>query len=154
MTHFDDFEIRRADKTDIPTLVDFIIQEAAEAEGISSDRDIIARGISAPFDDPRLAQYWKLTHTPTAKIVGSISTLAEWSDWNAAPYWWIQSMFIVKEFRGKGLMSLLVNRIEEEARKHGAVELRLYVHARNKTAIRAYEKTAFANTPYKIMVLC
>jgi GNAT superfamily N-acetyltransferase len=146
-----EFVVEPADRADIPVLVDFIMQEAVESEGRVPDRDTITRGISAAFEDSRLARYWKLIHSPSGKIVGSTSATMEWSDWNAGHYWWIQSIFIANEFRGKGLIAVLLARLEEEARRQGAIELRLYVHSRNSSAIRAYEKTAFADTPYKIM---
>lgn len=43
--------------SDIPTLVDFIVSEAFEAEGRTPDRATIARGITAAFDDTRLTLY-------------------------------------------------------------------------------------------------
>lgn len=152
---FSDFEVVPATKEDIPTLVDFIVQEAIEAEGREPNSELvelITRGVSAPFDDPRLARYWKLVHKPTdRRIAGSISIVTEWSDWNSTNYWWIQSMFLVDEFRGKGLMDFLIKQVEEQGRKEGAKELRLYVHTENKRAVRAYEKVGFSEPPYRIM---
>jgi predicted GNAT family acetyltransferase len=36
--------------------------------------------------------------------------------------------------------------------RQNGLELRLYVHAGNRTAIRAYEKVGFEKAPYDIMI--
>ena len=75
----------------------------------------------------------------------------EWSNWNAGYYWWVQSMFIEPRYRGRRLARALLDAIAAEARSAGAVELRLYVHKANASAVRAYEGTGFADAPYQIM---
>jgi hypothetical protein len=81
-------KVRPARREDVETIIDFVVEEAREAESRTIDRGIISRGVAAAFDDERLARYWVLEDGD--RIVGSISVVSEWSDWNAAPYWWIQ----------------------------------------------------------------
>ena len=83
---------------------------------------------------------------------GNISALKEWSDWNAGYYWWIQSMYISPEYRGKGYVQMLLAAVQEEMKKENALELRLYVHKANKKAIRAYEKVGFKQSDYEVMI--
>ena len=57
--------------------------------------------------------YWVLMNQNN-EPVGSASALKEWSDWSAGYYWWIQSMYIEPDYRGKGYMDLLLNAIKSE----------------------------------------
>ena len=84
--------------------------------------------------------------------VGSASALKEWSDWNAGYYWWIQSMYIKPDYRGKGHMVLLLDAIRSEMKEQEGLELRLYVHEDNQAAIRAYRKAHFTFSIYRIMI--
>jgi GNAT superfamily N-acetyltransferase len=124
--------------------------EAAEAEGRELSPTVLRTGIRTGLENPEVARYWVLEHHP-AGVIGSISIIREWSDWRAGYYWWVQSLFIVPEFRGQGYFSHLLTAVKEKARLENAVELRLYVHQNNERAISAYHRTGFSETPYKIM---
>ena len=143
--------VRKARIDDLATLVEFTSQEAEEAEGSTKDLARLERGVKAALEDDSIAMYWVLVDEDE-NPVGSISALKEWSDWNAGFYWWIQSMYIVPEQRGRGHMSKLLNAVEHEMQGQNGLELRLYVHQQNERAIRAYEKCGFKRSPYKIMV--
>lgn len=55
-------------------------------------------------------------------------------------------MFVLPEFRGRGLNKLLIDHLTGWAKTNGLNELRLTVYSTNEPAIRAYEKAGFA--PY------
>ena len=61
-------------------------------------------------------------------------------------------MFILPEYRGMGLMEMLLNEVKSAAQNEDAVELRLYVHKDNTRAIKAYQKAGFYNSDYKMMI--
>jgi GNAT superfamily N-acetyltransferase len=52
-------------------------------------------------------------------------------------------MFVMPEFRGKGINSLLLNALKQWVRSKGITELRLEVYDDNDAAVRAYEKAGF-----------
>jgi hypothetical protein len=52
--------VREASTFDLVTIVDFISEEAIEAEGRIADRNSLERGIGAALDDDSLAKYWLL----------------------------------------------------------------------------------------------
>jgi GNAT superfamily N-acetyltransferase len=52
-------------------------------------------------------------------------------------------MFVVPEFRGKGLNGLLLNELKQWVLSKGITELRLDVYHDNDAALRAYEKVGF-----------
>ncbi|NGN96320.1 GNAT family N-acetyltransferase [Grimontia sp. S25] len=148
----DTFNVRRASTEDLPTLVKFTAEEAREAEGSSLTPETLRKGIEAALNDTSLAMYWVM-FDEKAKVIGSVSAIREWSDWNAGFYWWIQSMYLLPEARGKGLMGKLIETVNEEMKIHGGLELRLYVHADNIVASKAYEKVGFEYSSYQIMTL-
>jgi ribosomal protein S18 acetylase RimI-like enzyme len=48
-------------------------------------------------------------------------------------------------------MQMLMATVKEEARKGEALELILYVHSTNKHALKAYRKSGFSESDYRIM---
>jgi GNAT superfamily N-acetyltransferase len=106
-------KVRRAEINDLDQLVEFTAAEAREAEGHEKDTKILRYGIKAALEDRSIAMYWVLMNQNN-EPVGSASALKEWSDWSAGYYWWIQSMYIKPEYRGKGYMDLLLDAIRSE----------------------------------------
>ena len=144
--------VRRADLKDLSCLVEFTAEEAREAEGSIKIPDTLEKGIRKALEDHSVALYWVLVDDQD-KPVGSVSALKEWSDWNAGYYWWIQSMYLAPSQRGKGRMAVLLDAVKFEMEQQKGLELRLYVHEENRAAIKAYEKSEFVHSKYKIMTL-
>jgi ribosomal protein S18 acetylase RimI-like enzyme len=144
-------KVRRAELNDLDKLVEFSAAEAREAEGDKKNVKTLANGIKAALEDGSIAMYWVLVNEDN-QPVGSTSALKEWSDWNAGYYWWIQSMYIRPDYRGKGYLNLLLDAIQLEMKKQNGLELRLYVHENNQAAIRAYGKANFVFSKYRIMI--
>jgi GNAT superfamily N-acetyltransferase len=145
-------DIRRAKSADLESLVSFAVAEAKEAEGVKKDSERVRQGVTTALKNDSIAMYWVLEKNNTG-IIGSVSIVKEWSDWNSGYYWWIQNMYILPEFRGKGLMEQLIQALKDAARNEGALELRLYVHKNNAQAISAYQKVGFFDADYRIMTM-
>lgn len=141
--------IRKAHEAEISILLKLIRSMAMESEGRNLNTDVLTKGIHAVFNNPALGTYWVIAEGDD--IVGSTLITTEWSDWHNAPYWWIQSLFIRPEARGRGLFEQLLSVLEAEARSVGVCEIRLYVESDNARAIRAYEKTGFHSGQYRFM---
>ena len=146
------FRMRDATPADLEKLVAFTAAEAFEAEGAAFSIESVRRGVGAGLENPALARYWVL-ETDDGELVGNISIIREWSDWRAGYYWWIQSVYLSPEHRGRGLLTMMLNKVREEAAAAGALELRLYAHEGNRRALQAYRREGFADLPYRIMVL-
>jgi ribosomal protein S18 acetylase RimI-like enzyme len=142
--------VRRANLADLEKLVSFAMLEAKEAEGIDLSLVNVRRGILAALENDALGRYWVLAKE-NDDIIGNISAIKEWSNFNGGYYWWIQSLFIQPEFRGLGLIQRLIDIVKEEAQKGGGLDLRLYVHGTNTRAIKAYKKSGFSESDYRIM---
>lgn len=144
------FTVRRATLGDLARLTSFAVAEAAEAEGRALEADTVRRGVAAGLNDSSVATYWVL-ESPAGDVVGSASVTREWSNFNAAYYWWVQSMFIKPDYRGRRLAGDLLEAIARDARSEGAVDLRLYVRDDNARAIRAYAETGSVDSRLRIM---
>jgi GNAT superfamily N-acetyltransferase len=145
-----DYVVRRAEERDLESLVWFTVAEAREAEGMALDPQVVRRGVAAGLRDRAIAMYW-VVEWHEGEAVASTSVVREWSDWCAGYYWWIQSMYVVGEHRGRGLPEMLFEAVAAEARAGGAADLRLYVHEENARARRAYRRCGFSDLPYRIM---
>lgn len=137
---------------DAATLVEFVIEEAREAQGLALDREKTTKAVTAVFVDPTLARYWVL-EDDGGEVVAAVGVTREWSDWNAASYWWIQFAYVIPRLRGQRVIGRLIEDVRGFAHAAGAPELRLYVHPENERAVRAYERLGFARLAYQIMTI-
>jgi ribosomal protein S18 acetylase RimI-like enzyme len=145
-----EYGIRKASRDDLEALIAFTLGEAREAEGVELDADDVTRGVRTGLEDPSVATYW-VAETKDGEVVASTSVVTELSDWRGGHYWWIQSLFIAPEHRGRGLVELLVAEVDQAAQAAGALELRLYAHGSNRRALNAYRRLGFRASPYTIM---
>lgn len=75
----------------------------------------------------------------------------EWSDWRNGIMWWIQSVFVPPEQRGKGVFRALFNHVDELAKKHPDVKaLRLYVMQNNFPGKKTYAALGMTNSGYVV----
>lgn len=144
------YAIRAATAADLVVLVDFTLREAEDAEGVSLDPTAVGRGVARALEEPALARYW-VAEDPDGRIVASTSVTAEWSNFHGGHYWWVQSLFVVPEHRGAGLVDQLLDHLAQAAGEAGALDLRLYAHQDNTRALRAYARCGFTVAPYRVM---
>lgn len=147
--HVEGFAVRPATPADTDTLVAFTLSEALDAERRTLVRAEVQRGVAGAFATPPKAGYWVVESGGT--IVASCSVVTEWSNFRGGDYWWIQSLYIVPERRGKGLVDLILHHLVREAKAAGALDLRLYGYNTNARALRAYQRFGFRESPYLIL---
>jgi len=141
--------VRNADKRDIGALVEFNSALALETEGKRLERDELRRGVAAIFDDPDKGAYYVAEYG--GRRAGTLMITTEWSDWENAYYWWIQSVYVLPEFRGKGIYKALYRHVRDLARSHGQVRgFKLYVEQNNQTAKQVYEKLGMSRAVHDI----
>jgi len=131
-----DTTIRAATRDDIAFLVDANASMAWETEHKALDRDVLARGVTAVFDEPRRGFYRIAERDGHA--AGCLLITYEWSDWRNGDWWWIQSVYVSPDDRRHGVFGALYRDVESAARAQGAVGLRLYVEWENERAQRTY----------------
>ncbi len=131
--------IRKAVEKDIPKIVDFQIRMAKETEDYDLDRDTVSKGVRHLFELPVKGQYWVAEES--GKTIASTLTIPEWSDWRNGTVIWIHSVYVIKEFRGKGVFKTLYNYLKEIVEQDETLMgLRLYVEKENTNAQKVYEK--------------
>lgn len=138
--------IRIANREDGHVFVEFNQAMAFETEGKRLDPDIVGPAVDTVFDDEKKGFY--VVAEDEGTIVGGLMITYEWSDWRNAWLWWIQSVFVRPEARGKRVYSHLYDFVKERARQAGVYGIRLYVEHDNYHAQRVYEKVGMEKSHY------
>lgn len=139
--------IRIATSADAAPLVEFNQAMALETEGVRLDAQTLKSGVEAVFADEKKGFY--VVAETDGEIIGGLMITFEWSDWRANWFWWIQSVYITPEFRGKGVYRRLYEFVAGKAKERGDVcGFRLYVEKENRAAQAVYEKLEMDESHY------
>ena len=134
---------------DINSLVDFNIKMAKETENKILNKKIVTKGVSEVLTDTTLGYYVIAKNKNT--ILGSLMITYEWSDWRNGMFWWIQSVYVEKEYRKQGVYKKMYSYIKDKALKdNSCTGIRLYVEQENKIAQSVYTKLEMKETHYKL----
>ncbi len=139
--------IRLAEKSDAAELIEFNQAMALETEGKKLDSGEIKQGVEAVFNDEKKGFY--VVAEAAGQIVGGLMITFEWSDWRSKWFWWIQSVYILPEFRGRSIYRLMYEFVKTEAAKtQNVCGFRLYVEKENVSAQKIYEKLGMESSHY------
>lgn len=151
---FPGMKIRKATLKDAAVIADFNLKLARESEALRLNPKTVGKGVRALLKDPAMGVYFLAEQSSkgsSKQIVGQLMVTFEWSDWRNGMFWWVQSVYVPEEFRGRGVFRTLYRHVLRLARKRGNVcGLRLYVEKKNERAFRAYEKLGMKETYYRI----
>ena len=140
--------LRKASETDIPVIAGFQAAMAFEIEGLSLDPEIVNRGVGAVFTDPSKGFY--LVAVADDQVVASLMITYEWSDWRARTVWWIQSLYVRKEFRRQGIYRTMYAWVLTQIDGDDSVGgIRLYVDLTNRVAQEVYESLGMDGNHYR-----
>jgi len=130
--------VRRAKPGDENMIVGFQIRMAKETEQIDLDRDIVNKGVNVVFNSPEKGTYF--VAESENKIIASLLITFEWSDWHNGNVYWIHSVYVLPEFRKKGVFKTMYLHLKNIAQKDENIRgLRLYVDKTNTNARKVYE---------------
>ncbi|NLE35460.1 MAG: GNAT family N-acetyltransferase [Bacteroidales bacterium] len=138
--------IRKAIPDDAPVIISFQQAMAMETEGMELQSDVITNGVTAVFSDPTKGQYY-VAENPD-RVVASLMITYEWSDWRNANIWWFQSVYVIPEYRRKGIFRLMYDHVKKEGMECGIAGLRLYVESENVRAQKTYEAMGMNGSHY------
>ncbi len=139
--------IRIAAAGDAAHIAKFNQAMALETERKYLDDETIQAGVKSLFERPGYGFY--LVAEEAGEVVGCLLVTYEWSDWRNGVFWWIQSVYVVPEFRGKGLYRALYAEVKRLASERGGVcGFRLYVERENTRAQQIYEHLGMHEAPY------
>lgn len=140
-------QVRTATSGDIASIVDFQLKMAAETEGIELDSDTVMKGVSAVIEDTNKGQYY-VTEINNS-VVASLLTTFEWSDWRNGTILWIQSVYVLKEYRRKGVYRNMYSHIKELVMdNHKLKGIRLYADKSNIAAHKTYRELGMNHDHY------
>lgn len=144
--------VRKAERKDVEAIAGFNMKLALETEGKKLDIETVVNGVAAVVKDPHKGFYIVAeTRTDVFQLVGQLLITFEWSDWRNQCFWWIQSVYVAKEFRNQRIFSELYQHITELANQNGKVTgLRLYVAQDNDSAKRVYTTLGLKQTSYEV----
>lgn len=146
----EDLRIRRATADDLELLVHFNRAMAEETEQKELARDVVTAGVAAALADPAKGFY--VIAMLGDEPAGGLLVTTEWSDWRNADFWWIQSVYVERRFRQRGVYRALHGYVEEEARRRGDVcGIRLYVDADNGIAQGVYARLGMKTSRYLLL---
>src|SRR5690554_5047360 len=89
--------IRDATAADVDLLAGFAAAMAWETERKRLDPATVQRGVAAVLATPQRGRYFVAERE--GQVIGTLMLTFEWSDWRAADWWWIQSVFVVEAAR-------------------------------------------------------
>ncbi|MBW3583512.1 MAG: GNAT family N-acetyltransferase [Euryarchaeota archaeon] len=141
--------VRVAQPEDLETLVRFVKGVAKESEGRDLDDETVRRGLRSALGSPSSVATYLMAERDCVPV-GCLMLTKEWSDWTAAWYWWIQSVYVTPAQRGSGVLDALYDELKRRAKAADVKSLRLYVESDNKTAIAAYERLGMTPAPYRV----
>lgn len=148
-TDMDQVVVRGAVVADAELVAAFNARMARETEAKELDPERLLRGVRAVFERPERGRYFVAERD--GRGVGCCLITPEWSDWRAAEFWWLQSVYVLPEERGRGVFRALYDHVLGAARARGDVcGLRLYVEHENRRAQAVYEAVGMPESHYRL----
>jgi ribosomal protein S18 acetylase RimI-like enzyme len=142
--------IRNATPRDIDVLTDFNCRLAAETEDKPLDLATVRSGVTRGLSVGAEVRYFVAETDET--IVGQLMLTREWSDWRDGWIVWLQSVYVLSDYRGQGVFRQLLDHVKSRVQTDADVAcLRLYVEEDNDAAKSTYTRLGFKNTGYNVM---
>ncbi len=146
-----ELQVRYRDATirDLLGIVEFQRAMARETEGMELDLHVCTRGVEALFEDRSLGRYF--VADDGERLAGCLMITPEWSDWRNGLVWWIQSVYVRPDCRGRGIYAGLYRHVQQLALANESVKgIRLYVDRRNTPAQEVYRRLGMNGEHYQV----
>ena len=129
--------VRQATDSDSAPIVEFQLAMAWETEQLKLHEPTVIKGVAAVFEDSSKGIYY--VAEVEGKIVGSLLTTFEWSDWRNGTVLWIQSVYVAEKWRRKNVFRKLYEHIQSMVNQDPNLKgIRLYVDKGNQAAQQVY----------------
>lgn len=130
-----------------------------ETESKELKPDTVLCGVRMALQNPNLGRYFVAevgnpSRGEPPRIIGQCMLTTEWSDWRSGQFWWLQSVYVEPEWRGRGVFRALYRHVESLARvTPGVCGLRLYVERHNESAQAIYTQLGMAPSGHVVFEL-
>lgn len=141
--------VRFAVPQDAVDIIEFQLRMARETEDLSLNPDIVSKGVAAVFENSSLGKYFVAEYD--GEVVASMMLTPEWSDWRNKTFLWIQSVYVMPDFRKTGIfrkMYEFVKVMVENSPEYAG--LRLYVEVNNWDAQEVYNRLGMTGEHYRL----
>lgn len=128
--------IRPATPADLPHIYDLILG-LAEYERLSHQVDGTLPMLEADFAAGR---FWCLVAESDTEIVGFALGAATYSTFRCKPTLWLEDLFVMPEYRGRGIGKALLLAVIEKAKQEGAGRVDWTVLDWNAPSIEFYQR--------------
>jgi GNAT superfamily N-acetyltransferase len=143
--------VRAATPADVPVIAEYNRRLARETEHLELDLATVTAGVAAAVADPVNKGPYYLA-CDGGDVVGQMQTTYEWSDWRNGWFWWVQSVYVRADYRGRGVFRTLYEHVRREARAAGdVIGVRLYVERDNRPAQETYRRLGMTELPFFLM---
>ncbi|MBL6446225.1 GNAT family N-acetyltransferase [Fulvivirga sp. 29W222] len=140
--------IRPAKYKERKIIVDFQKKMASETEDLQLDEKQLKKGVEAVFEDFNKGIYY--VAEDNNKVVACLLTTPEWSEWRNGTVVWIQSVYVRKDYRGKGIFKTMYNFIKQMVEREDDLKgIRLYVEKTNLSAQKVYQAIGMNGDHYQ-----
>ena len=102
--------IRKAVREDAETIIGFQQEMALETEGVMLKHKTISNGVLAVFSDPSKGEYY--IAEDEKRVIASLLITYEWSDWRNGNVWWFQSVYVLQDYRRRGIFRKMYDYIK------------------------------------------
>lgn len=142
-------KIQEADISHLGIIIDFQIQNALETENIFLNKNKVYKGVHKVLNDPLKGRYYVAMEDDS--IIGTLLITYEWSDWKNGTILWIQSVYIMPEYRNKGVFTKIYKHLKKMViESNELIGLRLYVNKTNIIAKKTYEKVGMISNHFEL----
>ena len=143
-------KVRPAVSSDIHRIVEFQLAMAKETENLDLDEKTLKRGVTSVLNDKQKARYFVVEEN--RELLGCYMVTPEWSDWRAGYFIWLQSVYVVPEYRRKGVFRMMYEYLREIVQENIDYRgIRLYVDKDNQTVARAYLNLGMSDSNYHML---
>ncbi len=141
--------IRPANTQDAEIVALFNQRMAWETEQKKLSEELVKPGSLEGITNPDRCRYF--IAEINANIAGQAMVTYEWSDWRNGEFWWLQSVYVAPQYRGRGVFREILSHIEAQARATKQVcGLRLYVENDNELGQTVYNRLGLSDAGYRV----
>lgn len=139
--------IEQANISDASAITQFQVDMAAETECTTLNREVVLKGVTEGLKDKTKGIYL-VARNDEGRPVASLMLTREWSDWNCAWYWWIQSVYVRPEYRRHNIYRSMYTKVKEMAKEANVFCVRLYVDKTNQRGLSTYQALGMQESHY------